>query len=285
MTVGFAFNFFCFLPCLLLFECSRFHLPVFFLPIPCSDLPSCASLHAAFLFSSPLSACFALASGLHCLPCGWFAWVEFFSLVFYPLPAFVFSSFTSESHYFSLAGLCNLLLVASPSLFFDQISLFFSFVFIGLASAVSSLALFVLAPCVDLLPASLSFSFFLGYAPYFLVLFLFFQSHCLSSFGGFLQRFPGFVCYFPFLFVLLVIVSSVIFGYVSLFCAFGSLPYEFPASSLLPLGLFQSSSSSAALLLTALGLPVLSLLLSSPGHLCSMFYFLCLVSLLVLIFF
>ena len=103
--------------------------------------------------------------------------------------------------------------------FSDRISLFFYFifVFIDLASAVSSLALFILAPYVAWLPALLSFSFFLGYAPYFLVLFLFFQRHCLSSSGGFLQRFPGFVRYFPFLFILLVIISSVFFGYVSFF--------------------------------------------------------------------
>ena len=47
-----------------------------------------------------------------------------------------------------------------------------------------------------------------------------------------------------------------------LFCAFGSLPYNCPVSSLVPLGPFQSSSSSAPLLQPPLRLPVLSLLLS-----------------------
>ena len=46
---------------------------------------------------------------------------------------------------------------------------------------------------------------------------------------------------------------------------------RFSASSFVPLGPFQSSSGSAAILRTPLGLPVLSLLLSSPGHLCSCF--------------
>ena len=67
--------------------------------------------------------------------------------------------------YCSLAGVYDLLSVASPLPFGDRLSLFFSFpfVFIGLTSAVLSLALFVLAQCVALLPALLSFSFFLGY--------------------------------------------------------------------------------------------------------------------------
>ena len=84
-----------------------------------------------------------------------------------------------------------------------------------------------------------SFSFFLGYVLYFLVLFLFFRRR-LSSSGDFLQSFPSFARYFPFLFDLLVIVSSVFFGYVFLFCAFRSLLSGFPVSSLLPLGPFSS---------------------------------------------
>ena len=56
----------------------------------------------------------------------------------------------------------------------------------------------------------------------------------------------------------MVIVSSVFFSYVFLFCAFGGLPCDFPASSLVSLGTYQSSSGSAALLRSPLDLPVLS---------------------------
>ena len=57
-----------------------------------------------------------------------------------------------------------------------------------------------------------------------------------------------------------------------LFCAFGSLLCDCPESSLVSLGPFQSSSCSAPLLRTLLRLPVLSLLLSSPGHLYSSWF-------------
>ena len=93
------------------------------------------------------------------------------------------------------------------------------------------------------------------------------------------------VRYFPFLFDLLVIVSSVFFGYVFLFFAFRGLPCDFHVSSLVPLGPFQSPLHSTALLWTPLGLPVSYLPLSSPGHLCSMFYFPCRVYWWVLILF
>ena len=53
-----------------------------------------------------------------------------------------------------------------------------------------------------------------------------------------------------------------LFGFLRLclflFCAFGSLLCNFPASSLVPLGTSLSSSGSAALLRSPLGLPVLS---------------------------
>ena len=49
-----------------------------------------------YFFFSPFGS-FALASGLRCLPCSSFAWAGFSRWVFYPLPAFVFGSFPSES--------------------------------------------------------------------------------------------------------------------------------------------------------------------------------------------
>ena len=103
--------------------------------------------------------------------------------------------------------------------FGDKFLFFFSFpfAFIGLVSAVSSLALFILAVCIAWLPASLSFLFFRGYALYFFVPFLFFRRRCLSP-VVFLQCFPGFVCYFLFLCDLLVIVSSVFSRSISFLC-------------------------------------------------------------------
>ena len=44
---------FVFLPCLLFFRSSRFRSPVFFLPICCSVLLDCVSLHEALLFLLP----------------------------------------------------------------------------------------------------------------------------------------------------------------------------------------------------------------------------------------
>ena len=95
----------------------------------------------------------------------------------------------------------------------------FTFVFIGIASAASSLALFILVLCVAWLPASLSFSFFLGYACAVLSRSLPVLSALLSFFLRWSPtEFLGFVRNFLFLCVLLVIVSSVFFGYVSFLC-------------------------------------------------------------------
>ena len=88
----------------------------------------------------------------------------------------------------------------------------------------------------------------------------------------FLRCFRGFVCYFLFLCVLLVIVSSVFSCFVFfLFSAFGCLQCNCLASSVVPLGLFQSSGC-APLLRTPFRLSVLFLLLSSPGHLFSSWF-------------
>ena len=81
----------------------------------------------------------------------------------------------------------------------------------------------------------------------------------------FLQCFPGFVRYILLLCNVLVMVSSVFSCFVFfLFCALRCFQCNCPASSLVPLGLFQSFSGSAPLLRTPLRLPVLFLLLSGP---------------------
>ena len=57
------FLFFVFLPCLPFFRSFLFHSPAFFLPIRRFVLSGCVSLHAALLFSSPLSAHSLLLQG------------------------------------------------------------------------------------------------------------------------------------------------------------------------------------------------------------------------------
>ena len=208
-------------------------------------------------FSSLLSARSLSLRSFDYLPCGSFAWVEFFLLVFSPFPTFIFGSFTSEMQYYSLTGVCALCIWLLLPLF-SVIDFLFSFLFIGLASAVSSLALFILAPCSALLPVSLSFSFFLfaGLSSSLPVL--------SASLSFFLRWIPAefsrccSLISFPVrslghrLFVFLPLC-------LFLFCVFGSFPCDFPASSLVPLGTSQSSSGSTAFLRSLLGLPVLSL--------------------------
>ena len=103
---------------------------------------------------------------------------------------------------------------------FASVVFSFSFVFIGLACSVSSLALFLLAPCAAWLRASLSFAFSrLEYAQSFIVL------PVLSALSFipkvlFLPCFPDFVRGFLFLCIFLVIVSSVLSCFVSVFLCF-----------------------------------------------------------------
>ena len=110
----------------------------------------------------------------------------------------------------------------------------------------------------------------LGYAPYFLVLFLFVRRLCLSSSVVFLVYFPDFDPYF--------LVRSlhprflVFFDSVFIFCTFGTLQYVCPASSSLLCSPFLSSTSTP-LLRPPFGFPVLSLLLSSPERLYSSSWF------------
>ena len=169
--------------------------------------------------------------------------------------------------------MCALLSVASSSFSVINFSfLFFSFC-IHWFHFLCFVSCFVLSGSMCCLVTCFAFILvFLGYAPYFLVLFLFFRCRCLSSSGGFPAVFSGLWSLFLFLYDLLVIVFSVFSCFVFfLFCAFGCLQCDCPASSFVPLGLDQSSSGSAPLLRTPLCLPVLFLLLSSPGHLFSWF--------------
>ena len=102
------------------------------------------------------------------------------------------------------------------------------------------------------LRVSLCFHFsFLGYALYFL--FLPVLSVLLSFF---LQCFPDFVRYFLFLCDLLVIVSSVSPVLFRSFLCLRCFRCDCPVSSLLSMGLFQSSSSSAPILQHPLNFPI-----------------------------
>ena len=209
-------------------------------------------------FSSLLSARLLSLRGFACLPCDSFAWVKFFSLVFSPFDSFrlrFFSPPRRDILRLLVRAICVRLLL--PRFFGDRVSLFFSFCiyrsrfhcFISCFIHPSSLFCFVscftflfVFPCAELsssLPVlSASLSFFLWWIT------AWFSGHCLlisfpvRSRG---HRLLGFLrlCLF-------------------LFCAFGSIPCDFPASSLVPLGSSQSSSGSAALLWSLLGLPVLS---------------------------
>ena len=85
------------------------------------------SLHAALLFFLPFQlVCSCFRASLPSLR--FVSLAKFSCWVFYPLPAFVFGSFTSESRSYSLASVCTFLSVASPSLSVINFSfLFFSF--------------------------------------------------------------------------------------------------------------------------------------------------------------
>ena len=92
---------FVFLPCLHFFWSSRFHSPAFFLPLHRSVLPVCVSLHPAlrFLLSFRLVRSRFRASTVFLavrLP-----GPSFFTLVFFPFPAFVFGSFPSATQNFA----------------------------------------------------------------------------------------------------------------------------------------------------------------------------------------
>ena len=135
----------------------------------------------------------------------------------------------------------------------------FFFVFVGLAFDVSSSCFcMILDSCVALLTASLSFPFFPVRRPFlfsscsFGVVVFFFLS------GGFLLGFPGVVHYFPILFDLLVIRSSVFLQLCRfLFRNLRRLPSGF----LRLLGFLWGFSESSSALLRShsqLSLPILS---------------------------
>ena len=126
----------------------------------------------------------------------------------------------------------HLLSIASPSVYG-----YISFICFGLTSAVSSLALFILPPWVNLLPASLPFPFPRLCAV--LSCSLSVRSVCLSFFlGGFLMRFPDFASYF--------LVRSLrhrllrFFGFVFLFYTFETLQYVCPTFFLVAVQPFSS---------------------------------------------
>ena len=127
---------------------------------------------------------------------------------------------------------------------FSCFSLDFFFSFLFLSYSLVSLPLFCLLLCSSWLRVSLCvllcFPFCSSYA------------RCLSSSGGFLQSFPGFVRYFPCKFDLLVIVSSVFFDYVSFFLCLWGFTVRFSCVFLNSFGAFpvlfefHSSSSDAS---------------------------------------
>ena len=145
----------------------------------------------------------------------------------------------------------------------------FSFVFIGLAYGVSSLAFFILALCVAWLSASLSFAFSrLAYAPSFLV------PPVLSALSFlptvvFLQCFPDFVRYFLFLCVLLVIVSSVFSCFVSVFLCFSLFMVRLSCVFLTSLRAFPVLFEFLIFSAASASFSYLSFLLSSSGILSS----------------
>ena len=126
-----------------------------------------------------------------------------------------FSSSPSGSFALALALRCL------PCNSFASVVFSFSFVFIGLACVVSSLAFFLLAPGVAWFRASLSFEFYrLAYAPSFFVLPVLSALYFIHTIL-FLLCFPDFVRCFIFLCILLVIVSSIFSSFLLFFfCVF-----------------------------------------------------------------
>ena len=177
LILGTPFLSFVFLPSLPFFGSFHFRSPAFFLTIRCLFCLT-VSRYIRLSFSYPLSPLFLLLWGfadlltVHLLRSS-------FSLGFLSFTSFRLRFFHLRVPMVFPCWYVHLLSVASPSIY-GYFS-FLSFICFSLASTVLSLALFLLPPWVDLLPASLSFSYFLCYARCFLVLLLFVRPLCLSS--------------------------------------------------------------------------------------------------------
>ena len=207
---------------------------------------------------------FATSLAVHLL------WSWIFSLGFY-LPSQLSSSVLSLPSLDSIPLLvyahCFLLLFSLAVILLSFFS--FSFVFIGIAYGVSSLAFFNLTPFVAWFSSSLSFLFSrLAYAPSFLVLPVL-SELCFLPTVLFLQCFPDFVRCFLFLCVLLVIVSLVFSCFVSVFLCFRLFMVRLSCVFLTSLGAFPvffefriSSLTSASFSYSSF---LLSILVFSPA--------------------
>ena len=260
------------LPCLPFFR--NFPLPfnrVFLAYLSLLYQTVCCYMWLSFFFIPfrLIRSCFG-ASGLRCLPCGSFVSVVYFLGVFISFPCFRLRFFLIRVSIIFPCWCVRIVFWCSPSLEVMLFSLFsFSFVFIGLAYGVSSLAFFILAPCVAWLSASLSFAFSrLAYALSFLILPVL-SALCFIPTVLFVLCFPDFVRYFLFLCVLLIIVSSVFSRFVSVFLCLQLFMVRLSCVFLTSLGAFPVvfvfrifSSASASF-------SYLSFLLSSSGILSS----------------
>ena len=147
LLLALPFLSFIFLICLSFFRSFCFRLPAFYfcLSVVLFYRTVCRYMRLSFFFLSPFGS-LALASELHCLPCDSFATFDF-SLGFLSFPSFRLRFFqitiVFPCWYVHISFGCFSLTLGDTFFF-----LFFSFMFIGIASAVFSLALFILAPWV-----------------------------------------------------------------------------------------------------------------------------------------
>ena len=214
------------------------------MPVRLSVLPDWLSLHAALLFLPffrLVRSRFGALNAFLRFVCLCRSLLFGFSL---PLPFLIFGSFHLRDAIF-FACLFVPFCVRFLLPLFSVVKLLFSFrIRWSRFRCFVSCFCVILASCVALLAASLSF--------------LFFRCRCLFFLsGGFLLGIPGVVYYIPSLFDLLIILFGFLRLCLFLFCAFRSFPSGFPASSLIPWGISQSSSGYAIILRSQLGLPVL----------------------------